>query len=94
MCRPGAPKIQPTPPCHIETLQSYYTVVVGSMWSRCGRGLKCACQWATGGKLMIQVKAGKPEHTKPWFIHQLARPSYHTFCGARWERHITVCVTC
>jgi len=29
------------------------------------------CTWPTGGKLMIQVKAGKPEQTKTWFSHQL-----------------------
>ena len=31
------------------------------------------CTWPTGGKLMIQVKAGKPEQTKTWFSHQLVR---------------------
>ena len=29
------------------------------------------CTWPTGGKLMIQIKAGKPEQTKTWFSHQL-----------------------
>ena len=32
------------------------------------------CTWPTGGKLMVQVKAGKPEKTKTWFSHQLVRP--------------------
>lgn len=31
------------------------------------------CTWPTGGKLMIQVKAGEPERTKTWFSHQLVR---------------------
>jgi hypothetical protein len=31
------------------------------------------CTWPTGGKLMVQVKAGKPEKTKTWFSHQLVR---------------------
>jgi hypothetical protein len=36
------------------------------------------CTWPTGGKLMIQVKAGEPERTKTWFSHQLVRSSpYH-----------------
>lgn len=29
------------------------------------------CTWPTGGKLMIQVKAGEPERTRTWFSHQL-----------------------
>jgi len=29
------------------------------------------CTWPTGGKLMIQIKSGKPEQTKTWFSHQL-----------------------
>lgn len=32
------------------------------------------CTWPTGGKLMIQVKAGEPERTRTWFSHQLVRP--------------------
>ena len=35
------------------------------------RALKCT--WPTGGKLMVQVKAGKPEQTRTWFSHQLVR---------------------
>lgn len=31
------------------------------------------CTWPTGGKLMIQVKAGEPERTRTWFSHQLVR---------------------
>lgn len=34
------------------------------------------CTWPTGGKLMIQVKAGEPERTRTWFSHQLVRPLY------------------
>jgi len=29
--------------------------------------------WPTGGKLMIQVKAGEPERTRTWFSHQLVQ---------------------
>jgi len=31
------------------------------------------CTWPTGGKLMIQIKAGEPERTRTWFSHQLVR---------------------
>ncbi|KAF9648696.1 hypothetical protein BDM02DRAFT_3115020 [Thelephora ganbajun] len=31
------------------------------------------CTWPTGGKLMVQVRAGEPERTKTWFSHQLVQ---------------------
>lgn len=31
------------------------------------------CTWPTGGKLMIQARAGEPERTKTWFSHQMVR---------------------
>ena len=43
------------------------------------------CTWPTGGKLMIQVKSGKPEQTRTWFSHQLVRTflslSVHSVSG-------------
>ena len=51
------------------------------------------CTWPTGGKLMIQVKAGKPEQTKTWFSHQLVR-SFSSFARAVPKLMITLlCVT-
>lgn len=39
------------------------------------------CTWPTGGKLMIQVKAGEPERTRTWFSHQMVCFFFPTLGG-------------